>query len=210
MRRADELHAAFGDRARGLRLELGADLVDDDDLRHVVLHRLDHHAVLLLRPRDLHAARGADRRVRDVAIAGDLVRGVDDDHALVHVVGQHARHLAQHRRLADAGTAEQEHALVRLDDLFDRGDRAEDGAADAAGEADDAPAAVADAGDAVQRALDAGAVVFAELADARDHVIDVALGYLALAEHDLAVGEARLRQPAEVHDDLQQLVLVWT
>ena len=88
------------------------------------------------------------------------------------------------------------------------GDRAEDGAADAAGEADDPAAAVADARDAVQRALDAGAVVFAELADARDDVLDVALGDLALAEHDLPAGEAGLRQAAEVHDDLQQLVLV--
>ena len=146
--------------------------------------------------------------MRDVAVAGDLVRGVDDDHALVHLVGEHARDLAQHRRLADAGAAEQQHALPALHDVLDRRDRAEDGAADAAGEADDAPAAVADAGDAVQRALDAGAVVLAELADARDDVVDVALRDLALAEHDLAAGEAGLRQAAEVHDDLEQLVLV--
>ena len=33
VRRADELHAALGDRARRRGLELGADLVDDDDLR---------------------------------------------------------------------------------------------------------------------------------------------------------------------------------
>ena len=44
--RADELHAALGDGARRRRLQLGADLVDDDDLGHVVLHGLDHHRVL--------------------------------------------------------------------------------------------------------------------------------------------------------------------
>ena len=41
------------------------------------------------------------------------------------------------------------------------------------------PAAVADAGDAVQRALDAGAVVVAELADALDHVLEVVLGHFS-------------------------------
>ena len=84
------------------RLELGADLVDDDDLGHVVLDRLDHHLVLERRRADLHPARLADGRVRDVAVAGDLVAGVDDDDALAHVVGQDAGGLAQHRRLADA------------------------------------------------------------------------------------------------------------
>ena len=49
--RADELHAALGDGAGGGRLQLRADLVDDDDLGHVVLHRLDHHVVLQRRAR---------------------------------------------------------------------------------------------------------------------------------------------------------------
>ena len=55
-------------------LQLGPDLVDDDDFGHVVLDRLDHHRVLLGRGADLHPARVADARVRDVAVAGDLVR----------------------------------------------------------------------------------------------------------------------------------------
>ena len=99
---ADQLDAALGDGARGLGLELGPDLVDDDDLGHVVLDRLDHHLVLERRRADLHPAGLADRRVRDVAVAGDLVAGVDDHDALAHVVGQHAGGLAQHRGLADA------------------------------------------------------------------------------------------------------------
>ena len=108
MRGADELDAALGDGARRVRLELGADLVDDDDLGHVVLDGLDHHRVLEGGRAHLHAAGAADGRVRDVAVAGDLVGGVDDDDALVEVVGQDARGLAQHRRLADAGTAHDE------------------------------------------------------------------------------------------------------
>ena len=83
-------------------LELGPDLVDDDDLGHVVLDRLDHHLVLERRRAHLHPAGLADGRVRDVAVAGDLVGGVDDDDALAQVVGQDAGGLAQHRRLADA------------------------------------------------------------------------------------------------------------
>ena len=49
-----------------------------------------------------------------------------------------------------------------------------------------------------------GPVVVAERADVVDHVGDVGLGDLALEEHLLAVGEARLRPPTEVEDDLDQ------
>jgi hypothetical protein len=87
-----------------------SDLVDDDDLGHVVLDRLDHHLVLERRRADLHPARLADRRVRDVAVAGDLVAGVDDHHALAHVVGQDAGGLAEHRGLADPGRP-----MIRID-----------------------------------------------------------------------------------------------
>ncbi len=54
VRRAHQLHAALGDGARRHRLQRGADLVDDDHLGHVVLHRLDHHRVLLRRGAHLH------------------------------------------------------------------------------------------------------------------------------------------------------------
>ena len=96
------------------RLQLGADLVDDDDLGHVVLDRLDHHRVLLGR-----ACGTCMRRARPIAGCGMSpspaisLRGVDDDHPLAEVVGQHARRLAQHRRLADAGAAEQQDAAAR-------------------------------------------------------------------------------------------------
>ena len=184
--RADQLHAALGDGAGGGGLQLGADLVDDDHLGHVVLHRLDHHRVLLGRGAAPASAARADARVRDVAVAGDLVAGVDHDHPLAEVVGQHAGHLAQHRRLADAGAAQQQDALPALDDVADDVDRAEDGPADAAGQADHLAGPIADGGDAVQGALDAGAVVVAEGADALDDVGDVGLDDLAVEEHLLA------------------------
>ena len=94
MGRRDELYAALSDGARGRRFELGADLVDYDHFRHVVLHRLDHDGVLQCRRWHLHAAGLTDRRMRDVTIASDLVRCIDDHHALVHVVREDARDFA--------------------------------------------------------------------------------------------------------------------
>ena len=61
------------------------------------------------------------------------------------------------------------------------------------------PLAVADRRDAVQRALDAGAVVVAELADALDDVVEVVARHFGVAERDLVALVARLREPAEVH-----------
>ena len=142
---ADQLDTTLGDRPGGLRFEFRADLVDDDDLGHVVLDRLDHHLVLDGRRLDLHPARLADGRMRDVAVAGDLVAGVDDHDPLAHVVGEHTRGLAQHRRLADAGPAHDEDRLPGLDEVVDDVDRPEDRAADPAGQAHDLAGPVPDA-----------------------------------------------------------------
>jgi hypothetical protein len=146
--------------------------------------------------------------VRNVAIARDLVRSVDDDHALLRLIRQYAGDLSQHRRLAHARATEHEHALLALHNVFDRGDRAEDGPADTAGQPYDAPAPVTNARDTVQRALDACAVVLAEVADARDGVLDVTLCHLPLAEHDLAVRVPGLRKSPQVHDYLEEFVLI--
>ena len=108
----DQLDAALGDGPRGLGLELGADLVDDDHLGHVVLDGLDHDRVLLGGGGDLHAPGPAYPCVGDVAVAGDLVGRVDDDHALACVVRQDPGHLAQHGGLADPRPAEQQDAVA--------------------------------------------------------------------------------------------------
>ena len=155
---------------------------------------------------DLHPAGAADRRVRDVAVAGDLVGRVHDDDALLELVGQDAGDFAQLGGLAPARTAQHQDALAGLDDVADDVDGAVDGAPDAAGQADDLALAVADGRDAVQRPLDAGAVVLAERADAGGDVLDVFVGDGdAFAQpDDAAVGEARLGVAAQVHDDLDQ------
>ena len=66
-------------------------------------------------------------------------------------------------------------------------DRAIDGAADAARQANHLAAPVADAGDAVQRAGDAGAVVVVEIANAIDDLVDLDMADLALVQNTAAL-----------------------
>ncbi len=74
---------------------------------------------------------------------------------------------------------------------------------DAAGEAHDLAAAVADGTDAVEGSLDAGAVVLAERADVVDDVLDVVRPDLTIEQDLLATTtEARLRAAAKVHHHL--------
>ncbi len=209
MCRADQLDAALGDRPGRLRFQLGADLVDDDDLGHVVLDSLDHHLVLERRGAHLHPSGLADGRVGDVAVARDLVAGVHDDDALAEVVGEDAGRLAQHRGLADPRAAHDEDRLPGVHEVADDLDRPVDGPADPAGEADDLAAPVPDGADPVERALDAGPVVVAEGPDLVHDLADVRLGDLAVEERHLAVGEARLGPPAEVHHHLDQVGALW-
>ena len=204
VRGRDELHASLGDGARGGRFLLRTDLVDDDDLWHMVLDRLDHHRVLQRRCGDLHPARAADPGMRDIAVAGDLVRGVDDHHSLAHLVGEDSRDLAQKRRLTDTRTAEEQDASAGLDDVADDLHRSVHRAADAKRQAHDFARAVPQCRDAMQSALDPGAIVATELSDMADHVREVLRRDLALGERVLTPGEARLRQTPEVHDDLEQ------
>ena len=165
MGRGDELHAALGDRAGRLGLLLGADLVDDDDLGHVILDRFDHDRVLQRGGRHLHPPRTADAGMRDVAITRDLVRGIDDDDALLQIVGEDARHLTKERRLSDAGPAKEQDALLRLHHVADDLHRPVHRAAHAQGEPDDRAGTIPERADAVERALDPGAVVSPEQPD---------------------------------------------
>ena len=205
VRGRDQLHAALGDGARGRGLELGADLVDDDHLGHVVLDRLDHHRVLQKRSLHLHPARPADARMRDVAVSSDLVRGVDDHDSLAQLVGEQPRALAQHRGLADPRTAEQENALPAHDDVADDLASPGDRAPNPHGQADDPAGPVANRRNAMQRALDSGAVVVAELADVVGHVIEVGRRDRMVRQQHLATGDAGFGLAAQVEHDLQKL-----
>jgi len=174
----------------------------------MVLDRLDHNGVLFGRSRDLHPPGRPDGRMGDIAVPGDLIGGVDDDDALVHFIGEHARHLPQHGRLAHTGPAKEEDAFAGLDDVFNSRDGAVNGTTDAAGEADNAASAVTDARYAVKGPLDAGPVVFPEITDPVDDVLDVDVGDLVVAENGLARGEACFGHPAQVHHNFKKVMFV--
>ena len=202
--RADQLHPALGDRACCGGLKLAADFVDDDDLRHVVFHGLDHHLVLLRWLGHLHAPGAANGRMRDIAVAADLVGCVDDDRALG--VAQHTGCFAQQSGLADTWPAQEQDALARLDRVEQDIDHAVDRSSDAQGQADDAALPVANTRNAVQCSLDACPVVAGELADAPDHIVEIGLADLSVAQRKFAVGITCLRQPAQIHNHLEQCV----
>src|SRR5262249_2749319 len=121
------------------------------------------------------------------------------------LVREQARAFAQHRRLPDARSPQEQDALAADDDVADDLAGAGDRAAHAHGQAGDAARAVAYRGDAVQRALDSGAVVLAELTDVVGHVLEVRSRDRAVGKQHLAARDARLGLAAQVKHDLEQL-----
>ena len=170
MRGADQLHAAFGDRARGHRLGLGADLVDDDHLRHVVLDRFDHHAVLQRRDRRPACAG----RARCPGCGTSPSPAISFEVSTITTRLRSSLSTRAHSRsivvLPTPGRPSKQIDFPLRIDVEDDVDRAVDRAADAARQADDLPRAVADRADPMQRLLDAGAVVGAERREPRDDV----------------------------------------
>jgi len=72
MDRCDNTNASLSDCATRPRILGTAKLVDDDDLRRVVAHGLQHHVSLSLRWRNAHPTRIADACVRNSSIAANL------------------------------------------------------------------------------------------------------------------------------------------
>src|SRR2546421_656298 len=122
---------------------------------------------------DLHSPRSADTGMRYVSIAADLVGRVDDDDALTQLIRKQPGALAQHGRLADAGAPKEQDALAADDDVTNDLPRTGDGATDSHRETRDTARAIADRGNTMQGALDAGAVVVAELTDVVGDVFEV-------------------------------------
>ena len=172
--RSDQLDTALGDRARCQGFQFTPDLVDDDDLRVVILHGFDHHFMLQGGLGHLHAARLAHGRMRHIAVPADFIGRIHDHHALR--LRQDAGGLTQERRLAHARAAKDQHGLARFDQVLDDIHRAVDGASHTQGETHHCAAPVANGRDAVQCALDAGAVIRVELTCALVHVVDFRAG----------------------------------
>jgi hypothetical protein len=173
----------------------------------VVLHRLDHHRVLGSYLRDLHAPRAAHARVRDVTIAGDLVRGVDNHDAPTVLIGQEASRLTQQGGLPDSWPTQEQYALPLGHKVTDDIKRSADGAADAAGQADDLAPTVAHSGDAVQRARNTGTIIVAERAKLRCDSSEIRGGDLHYAEVTLLFHEASRREAPEIQHHLNQDIL---
>ena len=204
-----QLHAALGDGAGGGGLLRGSHFVNDDDLRHMIFHRFDHHPVLFGGRRHLHPPGVADGGMGDVAIAGDFVGGVHDDDPLAGLVGQHPRHFPQHGGFAHAGAPQQQDIFAAVRQVLNHLDGAENGAPDPAGDAHHAAAAVADGRDAVQGAFHPRPVVAAEVADAVHDVLQIGAAHRRIVQQHIAVGKAGLRRPAQIQDNLQQVVQVF-
>ena len=204
--RGHQGHAPLGDRAGRLGLQLRADFINDDDLGHVVFHRLDHHLVLQLRPGHLHAPGPADGGVGDVAIAGDLVAGVDHDHAALQVIGQHPGDLAQGRGFAHPGPPHQQQRLARIQQVAHHRHRAVNGPAHPAGEANDLASAVANGADAMQGALDPGPVIAAKGPQLLNHGAQIPALDHRRTQGQGPAGVAGLRDAAQIEHHFQQLI----
>ncbi len=108
--------------------------------------------------------------------------------------------------LPTAGRPSSRTARAGFDEVLDDRDRAKDGPTDAARQPDDLAHPIADRGNPVQRARDAGAVVRIEFADAVHDPVDVFPGDLAVAQDDFSIGIARRRHSPQVQNDLEQVI----
>mmetsp|Transcript_4807 Transcript_4807/g.13884 ORF Transcript_4807/g.13884 Transcript_4807/m.13884 type:complete len:309 (+) Transcript_4807:1559-2485(+) len=208
MGRADQLHTTLCNRPARQRLRFRTNLVHDHDFRHVVLHGLDHHAVLLRGVRHLHPPRPSNRRMRHIAIPADFIARVDDDHTLVQFIAQYPGHLANHRRFAHARSPQEEDRVGRVNNIPDHVNVPRHRPPNPAGETNNRPTAIANRGDTMQRTLDPGTVVTSKVPQRRRRVFQVVVRDHLLPQvlsTVLSTQETRLRATPQVQHHLEQL-----
>ena len=144
----------------------------------MVLDALDHHVVLQAGVGNLHATCAPDRGVRDIAVAGNFVRRIDDHDALASLVGQNTGGLAEDRGLANAGSAQYQHALAGADQVFDQPDRPINGTTDPASQPHGFAGAVSQHGYPVESAFDPSPVVVAKMSNMIYDVSNLIVGNL--------------------------------
>ena len=201
----DQLHSPLSDGAGGGGFLLGAHFVNDDDLRHVVLHRLDHHRVLLSGSCDLHATGVTDGRVRHIAIAGDFVGSVDNYHPFLGLVGQYPGHLTQHGSLTYSRPPQQEDILAGQREVLNHFDGTVYRPSHPAGYAYNLPFAVANGRDAVQSALDTGPVIAAKISHPVNQLVQFLPGDLLLGQWHITKGVSGFGQPPQIKHYLQKV-----
>ena len=155
----------------------------------------------------LHAPGVSYSGVGNIAVAGYLVGRIDNYDTFFQIVGQHAGGFAQDGCFAYARRTHQQHILTCFHQVLDYHGRAHHGSSHAAGQPDDFALPVPDSRYTVQCACEAGAVIAAEGSYQACDVLDIGIGYLVVANKYLAARKACFRQPAEVHDYLQQFAV---
>jgi hypothetical protein len=106
-------------------------------------------------------------------------------------------------------SAEQQHTLPGLNQITHDRDCAENRPADATCETDNLARSVTDGGDAVKRTLDTGAVIATERADALSDEREIRAINLAIRERKLTTLKTSFGHPAEIHDDLHEIVIAF-
>src|SRR5262245_36197209 len=134
---SNKLHTALRDCSCRLCFSFRADLVDNDDLGHVIFNGLDHHGVLQIRPRNLHSPARTNARVCDIAVTTNFVGCIDDNDALHQLGGQDTGTFSQQCSLSDTGAAEQQETFSGFHNIAKDVDCAEHGAAHTASKSND-------------------------------------------------------------------------
>jgi hypothetical protein len=168
-----QLDASLGYGASSQGLLSGPDLVDYDDLGHVIFDGFDHDRMLHFGLGHLHSPGAANSGVGNVAVAGDFIRRIDDYDSLLQVIGEDSGRLTQQRGLANARPSHQEDTLARFHEIPNYVDGAVDGAAYPAGQTDDLANPIAHRRNSVKGSLDSGSVVAGESADPAGDVLKV-------------------------------------
>src|SRR5205807_1016357 len=212
VRRRDQLDPPAGDGPGDPRVGGEAQFVDDDGVGPMVDDGLEDRPGLpvarLRRPaglgqRDLQPAGAADRGVRNLTVAADFVARVGDDHPAMELFGQDCCCAAKEGGLSRPGPADHQEAPACFQEIPEGFGGPGDRSSDPECEPNDLVIPVADAGDAVEGALDPGSIIFSKPGDPAEHILQVLRADLP-GQHDrfAAAAAVKPRDAAEIHLDL--------
>jgi len=144
--------------------------------------------------------------VRHVAVAANFVGGINNDHPLFLCQG--AGGFAQHGGFANARLPQNEQRFARFNQVVQNVDGAVHGASHPAGEAHNVPAPVSDGRNAVQGALEPGAVVGVKFANVFHHKIQFFARHFTPAQFFFTVHKTGSWNATQVKDNFQQVIRI--
>src|SRR6266581_8316424 len=171
-----KLHAAFRNGTRSGSLQFSAYFVNNNNLWHMVLYRFNHYRMLFHSASHLHAARSANTGVRNISISSNFVGGIHNDYTFIGFVRQNTCYFTQQCGFAHTWATKNQDRLTLFDNIADQRNTAEYRSTNAAGQANYFPFAIAQRADAMERTLDASAVVVTKFTNTLDHVFEVGVG----------------------------------